>query len=178
MKLAEARALVLLRANVLAKGHSGIREETLDLVLALLERNCIPVVPERGSVGASGDLAPLAHLVYKFADRPRDQVRFSLTRSYRSPSTNQLVGQLNPTTKFDINQANEAELDSIKGMGPALSAKVLKARAQGPFKDWSDVMQRVSGIRQNKAQQLSEQGLTVNGEAFSAKNKSAQRTST
>jgi histidine ammonia-lyase len=59
---AEARALVLLRANVLAKGHSGIREETLDLVLALLERNCIPVVPERGSVGASGDLAPLAHL--------------------------------------------------------------------------------------------------------------------
>ena len=62
LSLAEARALVLLRANVLAKGHSGIREETLDLVLALLERNCIPVVPERGSVGASGDLAPLAHL--------------------------------------------------------------------------------------------------------------------
>ena len=58
----EARALVLLRANVLAKGRSGIREATLDLVLALLERDCIPVVPERGSVGASGDLAPLAHL--------------------------------------------------------------------------------------------------------------------
>ncbi|MGA8892676.1 MAG: histidine ammonia-lyase [Anaeromyxobacteraceae bacterium] len=59
---AEARALVVLRANVLARGHSGIREETLDLVLALLERDCVPVVPERGSVGASGDLAPLAHL--------------------------------------------------------------------------------------------------------------------
>ena len=70
---------------------------------------------------------------------------------------------------LDFNQANEAELDSIQGMGPTLSAKVLKARAQGPFKDWSDVMQRVSGIRQNKAQQLSEQGLTVNGEVFSAK---------
>lgn len=62
LSLAEARALVLLRANVLAKGHSGIRQETLDLVLALLDRDCIPVVPERGSVGASGDLAPLAHL--------------------------------------------------------------------------------------------------------------------
>jgi len=62
LSLPEARALVLLRANVLARGHSGIREETLDLVLALLERGCIPVVPERGSVGASGDLAPLAHL--------------------------------------------------------------------------------------------------------------------
>ncbi len=78
---------------------------------------------------------------------------------------------VNSALALDINQANEAELDSIKGMGPALSAKVLKARAQGSFKDWSDVMQRVSGIRQNKAQQLSEQGLTVNGEAFSAKNK-------
>ena len=77
----------------------------------------------------------------------------------------------NSALALDINQANEAELDSVKGMGPALSAKVLKARAQGLFKDWSDVMQRVSGIRQNKAQQLSEQGLTVNDEAFSAKNK-------
>ena len=70
---------------------------------------------------------------------------------------------------LDINQANEAELDSVKGMGPVLSAKVLKARAQGPFKNWADLMQRVSGIRQNKAQQFSEQGLTINGQAFSAK---------
>ena len=70
---------------------------------------------------------------------------------------------------LDINQANEAELDSLKGMGPALSAKVLKARSQGPFKDWSDLIQRVAGIRQNKALQLSAQGLTVNGQAFTSK---------
>jgi len=70
---------------------------------------------------------------------------------------------------LDINQANEAELDSIKGMGPALSAKVLKARTQGSFEDWQDLMQRVSGIRQNKAKQFSEQGLTVNGQAFNTK---------
>ena len=70
---------------------------------------------------------------------------------------------------LDINQANEAELDRIKGMGPSLSAKVLTARAQGPFKDWADLMQRVSGIRQNKARQFSEQGLTVNGQAFNSK---------
>ncbi len=69
---------------------------------------------------------------------------------------------------LDINQANEAELDSIKGMGPSLSAKVLAARSQGPFKDWADLMQRVSGIRHNKAQQFSEQGLTVNGQPFGA----------
>jgi len=62
LPIAEARALMLLRANVLAKGVSGIREETLDLLLAMLDRGVVPVVPERGSVGASGDLAPLAHL--------------------------------------------------------------------------------------------------------------------
>ncbi len=70
---------------------------------------------------------------------------------------------------LDINQANEAELDSIKGMGSSLSTKVLTARTQGPFKDWADLMQRVSGIRQNKAQQFSAQGLTVNGQPFGAK---------
>jgi histidine ammonia-lyase len=62
LPMLEARALMLLRANVLAKGLSGIREETLDLLVAMLERGVVPVVPERGSVGASGDLAPLAHL--------------------------------------------------------------------------------------------------------------------
>ena len=70
---------------------------------------------------------------------------------------------------LDINQANEAELDSVKGMGPSLSAKVLAARSQGPFKDWADLMQRVSGIRHNKAQQFSKQGLTVNDQPFGAK---------
>jgi competence protein ComEA len=67
---------------------------------------------------------------------------------------------------LDINQASEAELDSLKGMGPALSAKVLTARAQGLFLNWQDVMQRVSGLRQAKAQQFSEQGLTVQGLPF------------
>ena len=56
------RATMALRANVLAKGFSGIRVETLELLLALLNHRVHPVVPSRGSVGASGDLAPLAHL--------------------------------------------------------------------------------------------------------------------
>lgn len=59
---AEVRALMLLRAACMAKGLSGIRPVTLDLLLACLDRGVLPVVPERGSVGASGDLAPLAHL--------------------------------------------------------------------------------------------------------------------
>jgi len=56
------RAAMLLRANTLAKGNSGARVETVELVLECLNRGVIPVVPSRGSVGASGDLAPLAHL--------------------------------------------------------------------------------------------------------------------
>jgi histidine ammonia-lyase len=56
------RAALLLRANALAKGNSGARVETVELLLALLESGVLPVVPSRGSVGASGDLAPLAHL--------------------------------------------------------------------------------------------------------------------
>lgn len=56
------RATMALRANVLAKGYSGIRLETLEALLALLNGRVHPVIPSRGSVGASGDLAPLAHL--------------------------------------------------------------------------------------------------------------------
>ena len=56
------RALMALRANVLAKGYSGIRLDTLDALVALLNAGVHPVMPSRGSVGASGDLAPLAHL--------------------------------------------------------------------------------------------------------------------
>jgi histidine ammonia-lyase len=59
---AESRAMMLLRANVLAKGFSGVRPELLELLIALLNAGVHPVIPEKGSVGASGDLAPLAHL--------------------------------------------------------------------------------------------------------------------
>jgi histidine ammonia-lyase len=56
------RAILALRANCLARGHSGLRLETLERMLAMLAAGIVPVVPEKGSVGASGDLAPLAHV--------------------------------------------------------------------------------------------------------------------
>src|SRR5438093_1543080 len=58
----EVRAMMLLRANVLALGLSGVRCEVIELLCEMLNRRIYPVVPEKGSVGASGDLAPLAHL--------------------------------------------------------------------------------------------------------------------
>lgn len=67
---------------------------------------------------------------------------------------------------LDINQANAAELDSLRGMGPALSAKVLQAREHALFQSWRDLMQRVSGLGPAKAQQFSDQGLTVKGQPF------------
>jgi len=59
---AETRATMLLRANLLAKGYSGVRPALIELLCELLNRGVQPVIPARGSVGASGDLAPLAHL--------------------------------------------------------------------------------------------------------------------
>jgi histidine ammonia-lyase len=68
------RAMTLLRANVLAKGHSGARPEIVDALLALLHHGIVPVIPEHGSVGASGDLAPLSHLALALIGEGR--VRF------------------------------------------------------------------------------------------------------
>jgi histidine ammonia-lyase len=56
------RGMVLLLASSLRRGHSGVRAELVELLLGLLERDVVPVIPSRGSVGSSGDLAPLAHL--------------------------------------------------------------------------------------------------------------------
>ena len=63
----------------------------------------------------------------------------------------------------EINQATEAELDSIKGLGPSSTARILAARQQGAFKDWDDLMRRVSGVRAASATKLSAAGLVVNG---------------
>ncbi len=58
---ATVRAIMLIRANTLARGYSGIRVKTLELILEMLNHGVHPVIPEKGSLGASGDLAPLAH---------------------------------------------------------------------------------------------------------------------
>ncbi|MEM3578417.1 MAG: histidine ammonia-lyase [Candidatus Bathyarchaeia archaeon] len=57
------RAVMLLRANTLAKGYSGIRLETLETLVEMLNKGVHPIIPSKGSVGASGDLAPLSHMV-------------------------------------------------------------------------------------------------------------------
>jgi competence protein ComEA len=75
---------------------------------------------------------------------------------------------------LEINTANEAELDSVKGLGPSATARILAAREQAPFKDWADLMQRVKGIKPRTAAKLSEAGLSVNQQPYSASHPGAK----
>lgn len=75
------RAMIALRVNSLAKGSSGVRLETLQAMLALLERGILPQVPSRGSVGASGDLAPLSHVALGLIGEGRVSYRGQVTEA-------------------------------------------------------------------------------------------------
>jgi competence protein ComEA len=66
----------------------------------------------------------------------------------------------------DVNKATPAELDTIKGIGPATAAKIVEERKNGAFKDWQDMITRVKGVGDKNAAEFSTSGLTVNGAAF------------
>jgi competence protein ComEA len=77
-------------------------------------------------------------------------------------------------SEVDINQADMATLDGIRGIGPSMSRKILLERGQGRFKSWVDLMARVPGIKDKFAAKLSADGLTVNGQSFVETSKSSQ----
>ena len=66
----------------------------------------------------------------------------------------------------DANKGTAADLDGLKGVGPAMSGRIIDARKQGAFKDWGDFMARVKGVKAKSAAKLSAEGLTVNGQGF------------
>jgi competence protein ComEA len=68
----------------------------------------------------------------------------------------------------DVNKATAAELDGIKGIGPAISGKIIDERKKGNFKNWSDFIERVKGVGEGNATKFSSQGLTVGGTAYKA----------
>ena len=72
----------------------------------------------------------------------------------------------NATAAADANRASQAELESIKGIGPGLSGKILKARQTAEFKSWGDLVERVGGIGPGNASRFSQAGLTVSGAAY------------
>ena len=73
---------------------------------------------------------------------------------------------LNAFAAADANQATRAELESVKGIGPGLSGKIVEARKAGSFKSWDDLVERVGGIGAGNAAKLSQAGLTVQGSAY------------
>lgn len=66
----------------------------------------------------------------------------------------------------DVNKADQAALESVKGIGTKVSVRILDERKKGQFKDWADLMSRVKGIKSGAAARLSKEGLTVNGSAY------------
>ncbi len=67
---------------------------------------------------------------------------------------------------LEVNDATEAQLDGVRGLGPSQTARILQAREAGPFKNWADFMARVKGIKAPTATKLSAQGLTVGGTTY------------
>src|SRR6478735_7754099 len=95
LSIAETRAMMLLRANSLAKGHSGVRAAVIDKLCEMLNRGVTPLIPSQGSVGASGDLAPLAHLALALIGEGecRDEAgtRFAATEALKRAQIKPLV---------------------------------------------------------------------------------------
>jgi competence protein ComEA len=66
----------------------------------------------------------------------------------------------------DVNKGSQAELESVKGIGPAMSVRLLDERKKSAFKDWTDLIDRIKGIGPGNAAKFSEAGLTVNGNVY------------
>jgi competence protein ComEA len=66
----------------------------------------------------------------------------------------------------DLNKATQADLESVKGIGPAMSSRILAERKQSDFKDWTDFVDRVKGVGAGNAAKFSEAGLTINGAGY------------
>ena len=68
----------------------------------------------------------------------------------------------------DVNKATQAELEAVKGIGPSMATRILEARKAGSFNNWADLQGRVKGVGDGNARKFSADGLTVNGQAYSA----------
>jgi competence protein ComEA len=68
--------------------------------------------------------------------------------------------------QVDVNKADAAALDSVKGIGPAMSKAIIEERSKGEFKDWADFEKRMKGVRDKRAAKLSAAGLQVGGKSF------------
>lgn len=73
----------------------------------------------------------------------------------------------------ELNKADQAALESVRGLGPSLSGKLLEERKKGPYKSWDDLIERVRGVGPASAARLSSAGLTINDSPYAAGGKPA-----
>ncbi len=120
------KAILLLRANTFARGCSGVRPEVVDRLLQMLNRGVLPVIPELGSVGASGDLAPLAHLAGVLVGHPQAEAFYA---GERLPAGAALARAGIEPVRFGL-QAKEG-LALINGSTVSLAIAILNVDAAG-----------------------------------------------
>jgi histidine ammonia-lyase len=136
LAVAETRAMILLRANSLAKGFSGVRAEIIDALCEMLNRGVTPYVPSQGSVGASGDLAPLSHLALAMIG----EGECVDDKGVRVPAADALRGaQIKPT----VLEAKEA-ISLINGTQGMLAVGTLALLAAEILVDSADVIGSMS----------------------------------
>jgi histidine ammonia-lyase len=124
----ETRAMMLLRANSLSKGFSGVRPEVIELICAMLNKGVHPVVPSQGSVGASGDLAPLAHLALAMIGE--GEVWFENTRVKSADALSKAgIKPLVPEAKEAISLINGTQAMLAVGTLSLLAAETLAETA-------------------------------------------------
>jgi competence protein ComEA len=92
--------------------------------------------------------------------------RFIMIRNILIAAATALAFAFNAFAAVEANQASQADLETVKGIGPGLSTKIIDARKAGNFKDWSDMVDRVPGVGPGNAARFSQAGLTVGGTPF------------
>ena len=136
LSVAETRAMMLLRANSLSKGHSGVRGAVIDTICEMLNRGVTPMVPSQGSVGASGDLAPLAHLALALIG----EGECFTEKGMRLPASETMRGaQIQPL----VLEAKEA-VSLINGTQAMLAVGILALLAAEILADTADVIGALS----------------------------------
>ena len=88
------------------------------------------------------------------------------------------VFALSAFAAVDVNQASQAELETVKGIGPSLSGKILQARKSANFKNWDDLVERVAGVGPGNAARFSHAGLTLSGATYDGKAAAAKSAKT
>lgn len=132
------RAIMLIRANTLAAGYSGVRIELLDRLVHMLNHDVLPVIPEKGSVGASGDLAPLAHLALGFMGIGPVRFKGQQYPSLAGLEPHHLDSFLTPLhEKFDLSYKEGLAL--INGLAVTAAIGALNIRRACELLTWADI---------------------------------------